>query len=362
MPRPSRAVGYAAVLRHHGAPRVFAAATLARLSYGMVSLTLLLAVSEVTDSYAVAGTCVGAYAFAGLLMPLKSRLVDRHGQRAVLLPLLSATFAVSLLAVAVVAGAGVRAGTPYLLLCATAGFGAPPLGPAMRALWAVLAPEPAARQRAYSLDAVVEDLVFTVGPLAVAVLALAASAPVATAVTGALNLGGTLAMVGSPAARRHGVPADSASGRRRRGPLRHRGVAPLVALMTVAGLGGGPLELALVARTQDIGRPASAGALIAALSAGGALGGLAWGRFGSSRRVRAALAATLLACTATTAATAPVESVVALGCLTFLAGAAAAPLLITAYLAVDNLVPPDQRREASTWVGTASNLGVALDD
>ena len=41
MSRPVTGVGYRAVLRLSGAPRAFAFATLGRLSYGTVSLSLL---------------------------------------------------------------------------------------------------------------------------------------------------------------------------------------------------------------------------------------------------------------------------------------------------------------------------------
>ena len=39
------------------------------------------------------------------------------------------------------------------------------------------------------------------------------------------------------------------------------------------------------------------------------------------------------------------------------AGVAVAPLFVVSYLAADNVTPPHQRTEASTWINTANNLG-----
>lgn len=55
MSSSSVAPSYAAVLRTRYACRTFSAALLGRLSYGMVSLSLVLAIKEATGSYAVAG-------------------------------------------------------------------------------------------------------------------------------------------------------------------------------------------------------------------------------------------------------------------------------------------------------------------
>ncbi|MGW5373714.1 MFS transporter, partial [Streptomyces sp. NPDC004011] len=82
--RPS----YAAVLRIPHVRRTFAAALVGRLSYGMVSLAVLLSVSQATGSYAVAGTVMALFgALSVLLSPLRASLVDRYGPRRVLPPL-----------------------------------------------------------------------------------------------------------------------------------------------------------------------------------------------------------------------------------------------------------------------------------
>ncbi len=135
MSTPLSRPSYAAVLRVPHARRTFTAALTARLSYGMVSLAVLLSVTHATGSYAVSGTVLSLFgATTVFLMPLRASLIDRHGPRRVLPPM-SALYGVLLSVLAVLTW---RPGAPAAavgLTAALAGSCAPPLGPTMRALW-----------------------------------------------------------------------------------------------------------------------------------------------------------------------------------------------------------------------------------
>lgn len=358
MTRPPGAVGYRAVLRLPGAPRAFTAATLGRLSYGTLSLSLLLAVQGAAGSYLVAGTALGVFGVTSFLMPAKSRLVDRYGQRRVI-PLLSAGFALALFAMATCSAAGVG-GSVYVALAAVAGLAAPSLGPSMRALWAALTPDPAARQRAYSLDGVVEETLFAVGPLLAGGLVAVADASAALAVTGLLNVVGATAMATSPAARLHAPPAAARSVAPLAGPFRSRGFTLLIVALVGVGLGEGPLDLAVVARAEGASQPGAAGYVLAAMAVGGAVGGLVWGhvthRGRTSTQLGGLVAVTALGYALAAATPTTVTLAVALG----LTGLAAAPTYVVSYLAADRLAPAGTATEATTWVNTASNTGQSV--
>jgi len=255
MNRPDRAASYADVLRLPGVGPAFAAATLGRLSYATVSLALLITVHDATRSYAAAGSALGAFGLASVTMPVKSRLIDRLGQARVL-PVLSIAFAGSLIAASLATYASISTALLYVTLAVLAGLTAPPLGPSMRALWASLTPDPAVRQRAYSLDAVVEEVLFGVGPLLVGAMVLVSTGPAALLGTAVLNLLGGLGM--ARAAPRQASPATAAYGHLL-GPFRQPGFGLLAVALVGAGLGGGPLEVAVVARTQEQGHPAAVG-------------------------------------------------------------------------------------------------------
>ncbi|MGW2855343.1 hypothetical protein ACWDAZ_26165, partial [Streptomyces sp. NPDC001215] len=82
--RPS----YAAVLRVPYARRTFAAALVGRLSYGTVSIAVMLSVTRATGSYAVAGTVMALFgATTVLLSPPRAAFVDRYGPGRALKPM-----------------------------------------------------------------------------------------------------------------------------------------------------------------------------------------------------------------------------------------------------------------------------------
>lgn len=147
-PAPPRAPSYATVLRTRHASRTFGAALLGRLSYGMVSLSLMLAVKDATGSYSVAGTVMALFGAASVfLSPARAALIDRYGPRRALPPM-AGVYAVLLAALAYVTW---RPGASSLLLgmlAVTAGACSPPLGPVMRTLWSSLVPDRELLQRA----------------------------------------------------------------------------------------------------------------------------------------------------------------------------------------------------------------------
>jgi predicted MFS family arabinose efflux permease len=358
MSRPARALSYVDVLRLPSIAPAFAATSVARLSYAALPLALLVTVQGAASSYAVAGAAVGGYALAAVGMPLKSRVIDRVGRRFVL-PALSCVTGGALVGVVVAARSGVGVSSVFVVLSVLAGLGAPPVGPSMRALWAEVAPDPSDRQRAYSLDAVSEEIVFAAGPLVVGAVLTVSAGWVALLVTAALNVVGALGLAAAPGAGRRG--GGHASERRRSllGPLRSAPFLLLLALLVGIGFGVGPLEVAVVARAQQQASTATAGWLLAALSVGSAVGGLAWGKAIQRRRPGRHLAVLAAVMAAWMAAAAVTSNLVALGAVLFLLGTAVAPALVVAFLAADGLVADAARTEATTWVSTANNAGIA---
>jgi predicted MFS family arabinose efflux permease len=349
MSRPARgSASYRAVLALPRARALFTTATLARLSYGLLSLPMLLAVRDGTGSYAVAGTAGGLFGLtSALLGPFRSRLVERRRSA---LPVLTVCYGVLLGCLAAGSALGMNAG-PAVALAVLAGVFPPPVGPLMRTRWGDLARDEPQRQSALSLDAVTESTVFAVGPVLGGLMTAATSAPLALAATAALAVAGFTAfaaVLGPGAPAPAGPPA-------RLGPLTAPGFAPL---LTVVLGSGSALALAEVGVVAARGA-AVAGPLTALCAVGGALGGLGYGRRQwrtTPRRRLLTLAALAAACYALPAA-APALPATAAGLL--LAGACSDTLLITAYLQVDALVPPGSRTEASAWINTAFNLGSA---
>ncbi len=354
--RPS----YAAVLRIPHARRTFAAALVGRLSYGIVPLSVMLAVTRASGSYAVAGTVMALFgATVVLLAPARAALIDRYGPRRSLVPLLLAHLtALALLTVAVW-----RPGAPVFVLgslAALAGASAPPLGPTMRAVWSGIAEDRQLLQRAYSLDGVAEELLFVSGPLLVGVLAGFTVPAVGIVVGAALMAAGTAGFVTSPAVRAMRT-ADRSAPRGTGGPRVLGRIRGPVGAAAGVGLALGSLDLLVVVFAGQHGHGAASVAwVLAALSAGSAVGGLLNGAVAWRRpaRVRLALLALGLGLALLGAGLAP-----GLGSLTLaltLAGVFVSPALTTAYLIADEAVTPEVRVRAGAWVNTATNAGSTI--
>ncbi len=356
MPRPAGTATYLALLRLPGALSAFAAATLLRLSYATLVLSLLFVVEGATGSFAVAGAALGACALSTVLAPYKSRLVDRLGVRPTLTGL-GVGYAAVLVVLVTCAGAGISSPTGYLLLSGLAGILTPPVGPIMRGIWATLTPSSAERNRAYSLDAVAEESLFAVGPLLVGAVVAVADPQAALLMTAFLALIGSVVLAASPLARRGEVTTAGHLPRRLLGPLLLPGIR-WVALATV-GFGLAPLEVAVAARAAEAGNPALAGYLLALLSLGSAAGGLAWGRMHHDRRASTQLLALMGVLGVGTVAAGVAPSLPTLGLALALTGAVVAPAFVVAYVLADHMVEQRMRTEATTWVSTASNLGGA---
>ena len=358
-PTPS---SYARLLRTPGAGYAFGAATLTRLSYATLSLALLLAVQGATGSFAAAGTVLGAYGVSVLASPLVARLIDRYGRPRVLIPL-GLGYGSTLLGIAGCAVAGLTFLPTYVGLAVLAGLTAPPVGPVMRQIWAGVTTTPADRQRAYSLDTVSEEVVFAVGPLAVGGLVGLAGPAAAVAATAVLALVGAvaLAVVRLP---RAPAATDTGAGRRAgeagwRGPFTSPGFCWVVLVMVAVGLGLTPLEVAVAARATEAGTPAAAGLLLAALSVGSAVGGLIWGRMHHRRSPTLQLVLLLAVLAAGSVCAAVVQPLSATAVTLALTGLAVSPVFVVTYLMADDLVSPNLRVEASTWLTSLHNLGGA---
>ncbi|MGW3288486.1 MFS transporter [Streptomyces sp. NPDC001002] len=358
-PRPS----YAAVLRVPYARRTFLAALVGRLCYGVVSVAVMLSVTRATGSYAVAGTVMALFGATGVfLMPYRAALVDRYGPRRALTPM--ALLYAGLLCV--LAAATWRPGTPAVALgviAAVTGACAPPLGPTMRAVWAELVVERGMLQRAYGLDGVAEELLFVTGPLLVGVVVGFASPAAGVLLSAVLMAVGTVAFVTSPAVGGPATATDPGSGPKSppdegSSPSPGRALLQPVVVATGVGLSLSVVDLLVVAFAEQRHLGADSAAwVLAALSAGSAVGGLLNGAvdWRTPARVRLPRLAAGLGLTLAAAGLAP--GLWTLAAAVACAGAFVAPALTTAYLLADETAAPGARTRAGAWINTGVNAG-----
>ena len=350
------AYSYREVLKEPYTLRLFGAALLGRLSFAMGPLALVLFMRSATGSFALAGAASAATALAsGLFAPVRGRLVDRHGQSRTLPPL-SLSYALALVGVLLAAGEGTAGEVIAVLLAGVAGATAPPLPASMRVLWGILVGAGPRLQTALALDSVVEDVVYTVGPLATAGLAAAFTPAAALVAVAVLAVAGTAAFVSSPVSRGWTPPDLGARTPSWAGAVSGPGIRTLVAALAGFGAAIGILDITLVAAARQAGPAALGGVLLALLSAGSVVGGLWYGR--RAWRLRAGQRfVRIFALLALVAAALPLARPLSvLGVVVVAVGLLLSPLESCAYVLAAELAPPGTLTESGTWLNTAINV------
>ena len=346
---------YRRVLSTPGALGFSLSGLVARMPIAMMTLGIVLLVSRTSGSYAVAGQVSAAYVVGNAASAVvHGRLADRFGQQPVLLggAAVHAAGTIALL-VAVTRDAGL----PWALLtAAVAGIGQPQVGAMVRARWAHLLADPGARHTAFSLEGVLDEVVFVTGPTLVTFVATAAAPQTGLVLAVVLGTVGTVAL----ALQQRSAPPAAPAGR-----ARGRGRLPL-ALLAVLGvaflaLGSlfGALEVATVAVAREQDHPAFAGVMLATFSAGSLVAGVVSGAATIRRHplVRARVGLVLLAL-----GTLPLPFLPGLGwraVVLTLVGLTLAPTLVALFSLVEQSVPAGRLTEAIGLVGTGVAGGIA---
>ena len=364
---------YAEIFRDRRARRFSAAGVIGRMPMAMLGLGTVLLISARTGHYGVAGSVAASGSLgAAFCAPQVARLVDRLGQRRVLLPLcLVFALAVTGLVLAV----QLHAPDWVLFIPGTAaGASMPVLGPMVRARWSALLAGSPRLHTAFSLESVGDELCYMVGPAVVTLLATQVHPAAGVTAAAALCLAGTLwfasqrdtepprgAMGGGKPPMR-GVTGGSAPGGKQRARRFSLAAPGLIVLAPVyVALGGMfvSVDLSTVAFATSFGHKPLAGLLLACWAFGSGVGGLWYGtrnwRAPAWRRFAVTLALTVGGVWTFGA----VPNLITLALVQFLCGMAIAPTLIAGYSLMEEQAWPGRTTEAMTWLSTGIGLGVA---
>jgi hypothetical protein len=338
-----------------GVHRLFGATLVGRLPSAMLSLAIVLRLTQGGRSYAVAGIVTGAFTLAaGASGPVLSRIVDRYGQTVVLVPTALATL------VACAIDALIPTTAPiWALLLGGAGLGVamPPLAVASRSMWPFLLTDADVLEAAYVTDATFQELIFIVGPLLVVgvVAVLGGSSAIVTA--GLLGCGGTLVFATSGGSRHWRSVAQH--GRRQRA-LDSPGIRLLVFTMFALVAGFAATEVAIVAAARSTGHSGYAGIMIAIWSGGSLLGGLAYGARRWPGSAAGRVVVLLVATSVLTGALTPAHQLVVISVVMALSGANCAPAMSGIYHAAQAVALPGVVTESYAWIGVGTLIGSAV--
>jgi MFS family permease len=344
---------YRAVFRVPGSAAFCSAAFVMRMPLAIYPLGIVLIISARDGRYGFAGVLSACYVFGNAVgQPLLSVLVDRYGQSRLILPC-CAVHSAGVVAMAVL----VKTSAPNWLLVVPAvifGFTYLPVGSLVRARWSNLLDGRPELATAMSLESVLDELIFVVGPLIATVLATQVDAVLVLYVAMTFVVVGSIWLGAQHATQPEPHPRGDAG---HRSALRTPGM-PVLTLATI-GMGAvfASAEVSMVAYCGQHGHRGLSGVVLAAIAVGSAASGLLYGavewrdtifhRFRVQTVVFAALPFVLFA-----AVNVPVLAVAA-----FVLGLGIAPALITAFSLIQQIVPARAITEGLSWVGTGLSVG-----
>jgi MFS family permease len=321
----------------------------------MFSLAILLFVRERTGSFLAGGFAVGAFTLAGALMsPVQGAAVDRLGQSRVLVPAAIGQGALLMAFVFVV-----RGGAPVVAIVAVAALAGvilPPISACIRALWPEVAPDAEALDTAYALDAITQEIIYTLGPLLVGAVAVLLSPTASVLLCVTLTVTGTIFFAASALSRRW---RGALHERSRGGALASSGLRTLLGSAVFGGVVVGAAEVGLPALAVHLGSRGSAGVLLALFSLGSMLGGLIYAARSWRLSIGSRYTAILLGVEISMAPLIAVHSLPAGLLFSAVAGLGVAPMLSCQFSLVGALAPMGTTTEAFTWHRAATVSGIA---
>ncbi|MEU5980162.1 MFS transporter [Streptomyces sp. NPDC047315] len=352
---------YRELFRAPGSAAFSAAGFVARMPISMTGIGIITMLSQMRGEYGLAGAVSAVFTLSTALFgPQVARLADRTGQGRVLLPATGLSV-VGLGALLLCARYDAPAWT--LFACAVLAGTLPNMAAMVRARWTHAYRGSPRLHTAFSLESVVDELTFVVGPALSVGLSTALFPEAGPLVAVALLTVGVLLFVPQKAteppvlrtqANAHEAGTDGGSAIR-------IGSVRLLALVLVAG-GAivGTVDVVGVAFAEEQGSAAGAGVVLSVYAIGSALAGLAFGTL----RLRAPLPVLLAVGAAGTAVTTVpllfVDGIATLAVAVFFSGLFFAPTMIVVMNLVERTVPADRLTEGMTWAITGLNVGVAL--
>lgn len=347
---------YSALLSQPSLRSLIAASILGRLPVGITGLSVLLLGQDATGTFGRSGVLAACYV-AGLatFAPLLGRLIDRQGPRWLLL-VCAFAFPSALAALVWLLHAGYF--SIALLLAVAAGTCFPPITVCMRTFLRQRLKEESLLATAYSLESVLIETIFIVGPVLVSMFVALASPSAAVLFAAACGCAGTLLFRRAHALEDWRIePRKSTS---LFGPLAERGFPALLLVVVGYASAFGLVEIATTAFATETGAPSLAGVMLGVMSIGSAAGGLVYG----SRTWRLPLdrqfPLMLILMGAGIAPLALLPGAWSFGLWCIPAGIAMAPALIMQAMLVAKIARAEHATEAFTWSSTSLLAGVGL--
>jgi MFS family permease len=328
----------------------------ARMPISMLGLGFVLLLVAHGGGYGRAGAISAVFAIVNALAaPAISRLVDRMGQRRVLLPVV-VLHGVWLVAFIVLASNEAATWT-LVLSVAAAGMFEPSVGSLVRARWGLVLGSGPRLLTAYSFESILDEVIFILGPILVAVLATVITEQAGLIAALVLLLAGSFALTGQRVTEPPVMPRRELGDR---SPLSAAGMLVLLSFMVFLGGVFGGVEISTIGFADQHGHASLAGPLLACYAGGSMVAGIVYGAFRWRWSLPRRLFTGALTMTLTLVVLPFIDRPGVLAPCLFVAGLGIAPTLISGFSLVERLVPPAQLTEGLTWATTGIVVGIAV--
>ena len=327
---------------------------LGRIPMAMNTVAIVFLVSDVRDSFALAGLTSAFYTMSGAIFsPRVGKLADQYGTRSVLLPV-TAINAVATLGLLYFIN---HSTVGLLLIAAVCGGTFPNIGSYTRTRWSRSIDDQKELSSALSLESVFDETAFVVGPaLAGFLLSLYGSRSPLLAGIVFLVIGGIgLALTSTDHGGFERVHDDHT-----RGILAIPYVKSLLLSLIALGLLFGSNFVVIIAVAKEAGRVSEGGLWVGLYPIGSTISGLIYGfihwKISSSIRYTVSLAV-MTVCTSGILFFQDLDTIVF---WIIISGVAIGPALISANAYMKELVPLSRLNEAFAFVSAALSIGVTI--
>ena len=335
---------YAELFKTPGVAVVLFAQLLARFPFGMQTIAFAIHLEHVFGNYTVAGLAIAASTVgAAISAPFLGRLVAVYGIKVVVIT----CSLVSPIGFLLIAFAPLTQGQAILTALAL-GFFVPPIQPAARAVYPTLVKSEAVRNNLFSVDAILQEVIWIVGPVLTTVLIATTNTTVPLVVMVFVQVIGGVTFALLPMVQGAPIPRS----KKRMGSVLR---TPLVRVMIVVNLlfvgSFSALEIGAVAA---VGK-AQAGFVLAMLSIGSVVGAIAFGH-----RARSPLALTKqlgVVLLGDVLIFLNAKDPLWLGICLFISGIGVALAFATMSAIIAKSIPLDDTPEVYGWIGSGQNVG-----
>lgn len=346
---------YRELLTTPGATGLVLASSIARLPQAMIGIGIITMLVQQTGVYWLAGAVAGTFTLANALLgPRISKLVDQRGQSRVL-PIVTAFSIVMLLAL--IFAVYMRAPAALFFVLAALAGTMPSMPSMIRARWSQLFRGKPQLHTAFSLDTVLTELAYIIGPPLAIGLSVSFFAEAGPLVAVALLAIGVTAFL----LQRQTEPKVVLGHKSHTGStLLIPGVRTIVLALLAMGVIGGAIDVAVVAFANAQGWPASATFILASYAFGSLVAGLTFGALRVSLPIEKQFFIGILVTAVTGVLPVFSTDVYVLSVMLFIAGISFAPTMVVVMKLGTIIIPASRMTEGLTWMTTGISIGVAL--